>query len=383
MPQLFRSQSLTKDPLFPDDSIAALHAPIPQSLHLPSGLHPSARPSLPQPSRSSGDIFHPGLAQAPPPAPPASTPPQLPPTSLKLQELWSSALRPLPGSSPGAPLLRPSSRSHRRHARAPAGPRTLASPTPPLGDSPALLSKPPSRRAHLSTRTRGLPRARAPHTQACTLLPTRACPSPRARARTSPHRCTHFHTRAHHLPSPAAQHSPRGARSDGVQPLPRSLRSKNSAASSRRCTLIIRTRSMGSALPPPADRRRHRRLQSHDAPGHVRRAGGPARPRLGALSAAPAVPAAPAAQPAVRARFVYFSARARGRDQSSGEDRLRPPLPMPPGKCSPAPATARRESRDTGRFSAPAQEDSAMPSGRCSPSLAFVFSLKDEQTKLT
>lgn len=213
---------------------------------------------------------------------------------------WSQVTRaqvqrppPSPRVLPHSPLPRPSSRSRRRHARAPAGPRSLASPTPPLGNSPALLSKPPSQRAHLSTRARGLPRARTTHT--CTRLTTRACPSPRARARTSPHRCTHFHTRAHHLPSPAAQHSPRGARSDGAQPLPRSLRSKNSAASSRRCTLIIRTRSMGSALPPPADRRRHRRLQSHDTPGHVRRAGGPARPRLGALSAAPAVPAAPAA----------------------------------------------------------------------------------------
>lgn len=250
-------------------------------------------------------------------------------------------------SSPRAPSplpklpLTPHARVHaRKHTCRPSLAGFLHAPTWELTCTPEQSSfpaRPPLHpRAHLS---------RARTTQTRTLLPTRACPSCRARARTSPHRCTHFHTRAH-LPSLAAQHSRAGPEAAVAQPLPRSLRSKNSAASSRRCTLIIRTRSMGSALPPPADRRRHKRLQSHDAPGHVRRAGGPARPRLGALSAALAVPAAPAAQPAARARFVYFSARARGRDPSSGEDRPFRCLLGNVVQLPPLAATALRESRD-------------------------------------
>lgn len=180
VPQLFRSPSLTKDSLSPDDSNAALHAPTPQFLYFPSGLHLTARPSLPQPSRSSGDIFRPGLAQAPPPRT-SSIHTSPAPTH------WSQVTRaqvqrppPSPRVLPRSPLPRPSSRSRCRHARAPAGPRSLASPTPPLGNSPALLSKPPSQRAHLSTRARGLPRAH--HARVHTPYHTRVPLSPRAGA---------------------------------------------------------------------------------------------------------------------------------------------------------------------------------------------------------
>lgn len=202
VPQLFRSPSLTKDSLSPDDSNAALHAPTPQFLYFPSGLHLTARPSLPQPSRSSGDIFRPGLAQAPPPRT-SSIHTSPAPTH------WSQVTRaqvqrppPSPRVLPRSPLPRPSSRSRCRHARAPAGPRSLASPTPPLGNSPALLSKPPSQRAHLSTRARGLPRARAPRTRAHSLpharapLPARGRVPPLTGARTS----THARTTSPHQP---------------------------------------------------------------------------------------------------------------------------------------------------------------------------------------
>ena len=185
---------------------------------------------------------------------------------------------------------------------------------------------------------------------------------------TPPHTLTPPHTRtpsSHtHPPHTRTPHPPHrtpcaelecagssGGGGGGVQPLPRSRRSKNSAASSRRCTLIIRTCSMGtaggdrglSALPSPADRRRLMRLQSGTAPGHVRRRAG--QPRHGsARSSPPRRPAAPAPLQTASAGFVYLSARARGRGGSSAAARPLPPLPLPPGKCSPAPPTARRES---------------------------------------
>ena len=101
--------------------------------------------------------------------------------------------------------------------------------------------------------TRVLSQTRAPLTHTPS---SHTHPSPATHSRLTqappPHRHLSLHTHPSHQPhrTPRAEEECTGSgsgRGGGVQPLPRSRRSKNSAASSRRCTLIIRTCSMGTA----------------------------------------------------------------------------------------------------------------------------------------
>lgn len=262
-------------------------------------------------------------------------------------------------------LTHPPSHAHPLHKFTPPlnAPPSRAPPTHALSltHSPPHTHNPLSH-AHLHTTP---PNTLCSHTHPLThASPSHAHPTHEH----PPHTCTH-RSHAHPLhaltlltnappPHTSTPHPPHrmpraeecagsdGGGGGGVQPLPRSRRSKNSAASSRRCTLIIRTRSMGTAgderglstLPSPADRRRRRRLESGTAPGHVREAGGPAPPQLGALSAAPTAPSSrpprrPAAQqprsPAGCPRAVCLPLR-----PSTGEGREHRRDPPPPAPSS-------------------------------------------------
>lgn len=118
-----------------------------------------------------------------------------------------------------------------------------------------------------------------------------------------------------------------------------------------------------SALPSPADRRRRRRLQPPAVPEHVRPAGGPAQPRLGALSATPSLwpPAPPSPRPPCLrqpARSLFTSRREHGEGR---EQRPARPLPLrsapfsaPLGNEVPPPPKARRESQYANCLSTPA-----------------------------
>lgn len=194
--------------------------------------------------------------------------------------------------------------------------------------------------------------------------------------RTSPPKRTPLLTRAPHPPrrTPRAGHECAGS-GCGAQPLPRSRRSRNAAASSRRCTLIIRTRSMGAAaaasprsLPRPAGGAAGG--YSPAPPRDMCGGGRPARPLLGALSP----PAPPRLRPhrpgraASSPRAVCLPLRASTGRGGSSAARPAPsrPSPCPLGNVVPPRLLHAGSCSAQTALVLCVQPDSAMAAGTCS-----------------